>query len=202
MIRPLLWLPLLAVSTPQSLAQEASLEKRVMKLHALAGGDWCQPDAVPSDAEDALKSWTFTYQPSWSADAEREEVTLFRVWCMSGAYNVNHAYYILTPHEGLLPLSFAMPTYEAKYGEAEGADGPLESLKMTGMGTSNFLVNSDFDPESLTITAHSFWRGVGDASSSGWWAFADGAFRLQQFDIDASYDGEVNPETILNYWEG
>lgn len=173
-----------------------------MKLHALAGGDWCQADAVPLDPEDAFESWTFTYKPSWSEDADPEEVTLFRVWCMSGAYNVNHAYYILTPYEGLLPLTFATPTYEAKYGEADGVDGPLESLTMTGMGTSNFLVNSEFDPDSLTITAHSYWRGIGDASSSGWWVFDDGAFKLQQFDIDASYDGEVNPETIVDYWEG
>ncbi len=184
------------------LAQEASLEKRVMKLHALAGGNWCEPDAGPFDPEDRIRSWTFSYKPSWDENAEPEDVTLFRVWCLAGAYNVNHAYYILTEFEGLLPLSFAVPTFDAKYGEAEGVDGPLESLTVTGLGTSNFLVNSEFDPQSLTITSHSLWRGVGDAASSGWWVFADGDFKLQQFDIDASYDGEVNPETVLHYWQG
>ncbi|MBJ3784385.1 DUF1176 domain-containing protein [Devosia sediminis] len=202
MIRPLLWLPLIALSAPAALAQEASLEKRVMKLHALAGGDWCEPDGFLMDEEERFNSWTFSYQPSWDPEGEPEEVTLFRVWCMSGAYNANHAFYILTESNGLLPLTFAMPTYEAKYEEDDGLDGPLESLTMTGMGTSNFLVNSVFDEDSLTITSHSLWRGIGDAASSGWWVFADGEFTLQQYDIDASYDGEVNPETIVDYWRG
>lgn len=178
------------------------MEKRVMKLHALAGGDWCEPDAQPYDPEDAFRSWTFTYQPSWDENAEPEEVTLFRVWCMSGAYNVNHAYYILTDFNGLMPLSFATPTYKTEYGEADDGDAPLESLKVTGMGTSNFLVNSEFDPDSKTITAHSLWRGIGDASSTGWWVFDQGDFSLQQYDIDASYDGEANPETVVDYREG
>src|SRR5690606_4967163 len=143
----------------------------VMKLHMLAGGDWCEPEGVALYDTDRFQRWTFSYKPSWSEDAPPEEVTLFRDWCMSGAYNVNHAYYILTPYDGLLPLTFATPTYDAEYDETEGVDGKLESLTITGMGTSNFLVNSEFDPRSLTITAKSFWRGVGDASSAGWWVF-------------------------------
>jgi hypothetical protein len=201
MIRPLLWLPLIALSACPVLAQEASLEKRVLKLHALAGGDWCEPHGIAYE-EDRFQSWTFTYQPSWDENAAPEEVTLFRVWCMAGAYNVNHAYYIQTEFEGLMPLAFAVPTYEAIYDETEGIDGPLESLTVTGMGTAHFLVNSEFNPDNLTITSNSYWRGVGDASSAGWWAFGDGEFKLQQYDIDASYDGEVNPETVVNYWRG
>lgn len=201
MIRPLLWLALVGLSAPGALAQDAALEKRVMKLHALAGGDWCDPEAAPFDPEDAFKSWTFSYQPSWDENAEPEEVTLFRVWCMSGAYNVNHAYYVLKDFEGLMPLTFAQPTFDAVYDEAEGVDGPLQSLTLTGMGTSNFLVNSTFDAETLTITSDSLWRGIGDASSAGTWVFDDGDFRLVQYDIDASYDGEVNPETVIDYWQ-
>lgn len=181
------------------LAQDASLEKRVMKLHALAGGDWCEPDAVVLDDEERFQSWTFSYQPSWDENAEPEEVTLFRVWCMSGAYNVNHAYYILTEFEGLMPLTFAVPTFETVYGESGDVDAPLESLTLTGLGTSNFLVNSEFDAETLTISSTSYWRGIGDASSAGTWVFGDGEFTLARYDIDASYDGEVNPETVIDY---
>ena len=199
MIRPLLCLLLLALSGTAVLAQDASLEKRVMKLHALAGGDWCEPDAVPFDPEDRFKSWTFSYQPRWDPEGEPEDVTLFRVWCMSGAYNVNHAYYILTEFEGLMPLSFATPTFKTVYGESGDVDAPLESLTLTGLGTSNFLVNSEFDAETLTISSTSYWRGIGDASSAGTWVFEDGEFTLVRYDIDASYDGEVNPETVIDY---
>jgi hypothetical protein len=199
MIRPLLWLPLLALSVPVALAQDASPEKRVMKLHGLAGGDWCEPDGFIADEEDRFKSWTFSYQPRWNEDGDTEEVTLYRVWCMSGAYNVNHAYYIETEFDGLLPLTFATPTFDAVYEESDDVDAPLESLTVTGMGTSNFLVNSEFDSETLTISSTSYWRGIGDASSAGTWVFDNGEFTLVQYDIDASYDGEVNPETVVDY---
>lgn len=202
MIRPLLCLPLTALLTQAVLAQDAGLDKRVLKLHALAGGDWCEPDAAPQDPDERLQRWTFNYRPKFDPEGEPQEVTLFRVWCMSGAYNVSHAYYLHDPYDGLVPLTFAQPTYEAIYDETEGEDGALKSLTVTGMGTANFLVNSDFDPNSLTVTSQSYWRGVGDASSAGWWIFEDGEFTLQQFDIDASYDGEVNPETVVHYWRG
>ena len=199
MIRPLLWLPLLALTTTAALAENASLDKRVTKLHALAGGDWCEPSV--SAYEDYFLSWTFTYQPSWSAEAEPEDVTLYRIWCMSGAYNVNHAYYIYRDFEGLTPVSFAMPAFEAKYEDDDSLDGALTELTVTGMDATMILTNSEFDPETLTITSNSYWRGLGDASSSGTWIFNDGEFSLRRYDIDASYDGEVNPETVVNYQE-
>ncbi|TIV72916.1 MAG: DUF1176 domain-containing protein, partial [Mesorhizobium sp.] len=43
------------------------------------------------------------------------------------------------------------------------------------------------------------WRGVGDASSSGTYLFRNGDFSLVQYDVDASYDGEINPQTIIDY---
>jgi hypothetical protein len=61
------------------------------------------------------------------------------------------------------------------------------------------LVNSDFDPDTATLSSYSKWRGIGDASSSGTWVFDDGRFVLARYEVDASYDGEVNPETIVDY---
>lgn len=201
MIRPLLWLPLAAVLMGPATAQEASLEKRVQKLHALAGGEYCQPVEGGFVPDDAYVSWTFSYKPSWSEDAPEEEITLIRVFCGSGAYNIQHAYYWVREYEGLQPLALATPTFDAVY-QNDDIDAGLESLAVTGMGATTILVNSEFDPDSLTISAHSLWRGIGDASSTGFWLFDDGEFSLQQYDIDASYDGEVNPETVVNYWEG
>jgi hypothetical protein len=60
-------------------------------------------------------------------------------------------------------------------------------------------VNSSFDEASQTITSASKWRGVGDASDSGTWIFRNGEFTLVKYDVDASYDGEVNPETVLDF---
>lgn len=199
MIRPLLWLPVLALSVTPALAQVASLEKQATKLHALAGGDWCLSDENSYVPDDAYVSWTFSYKPDWSADAPEEDVTLIRIFCYAGAYNISHAYYIHTEMEGLRPLALAVPSFKTKYEDDDLLDGKLESLTVTGMGATTVLVNSDFDPEELTISSNSYWRGIGDASSSGLWAFHQGEFSLVRYDIDASYDGEINPETVLDY---
>ncbi len=197
MIRPLLWLPLAALSLTPALAEDAALQQRAEELHALAGGEWCKSnDGFTPD--DAYLSWTFSYKPSWSEDVPEEEVTLIRIYCMSGAYNISHSYYIQRDFEGLTPLAFAAPVVDPQY-ENGDYDGKLLSVPVTGMNTSLVLVNSDFDPESRTITSYAKWRGIGDASSSGTWEFREGEFVLAHYEVDASYDGEINPETILDY---
>lgn len=201
MIRPLLWLPLAALlPVSLALAQDGALEKQVHKLHALAGGTYCDPVEGGFVPEDAYMSWTFSYQPGWSDDAaDQEEVTLVRVYCGSGAYNVQHAYYWVRDYEGLQPLAFAMPAFATQYAVENDIDSELLGVTVTGVTAATILVNSDFDPETLTVTSHSLWRGIGDASSGGTWVFEDGEFALRHYEIDASYDGEFNPQTVLDY---
>jgi hypothetical protein len=43
------------------------------------------------------------------------------------------------------------------------------------------------------------WRGLGDASDSGTWLFRNGDFALVRYEVDASHDGEINPDTVLDY---
>ncbi len=199
MIRPLFWLPLAALCVAPALAQDSSLEKRAKKLHALAGGTYCEPSEGGFVPEDAYMQWDITYKPSWSVDAEEETVTLIRIFCGAGAYNLQHAYYINREYEGLTPLSFATPNFDTRYKDPDDIDSALESVTVIGMSSTLILVNSEFDPETRTITSDAYWRGIGDASSSGLWAFKDGEFTLVRYDVDASYDGEVNPETLLDY---
>lgn len=199
MIRPLLWLPLAALSlSPVAGKEKEALTERVAALHKLAGGEWCNMDDefMP---DQPIASWTFSYQPSWSDEVEPEEVTLFAVFCMAGAYNMSHAYYIYRKLDGLTPLAFAMPDVDPQYEGDSSIDGKLLSVPVVGMGTSLVLVNSDFDEETRTITSYSKWRGLGDASSAGTWVFREGEFVLVRYEVDASYDGEFNPETVLDY---
>jgi hypothetical protein len=198
MIRPLLWMSLLAVLAAPAAAQDASLEKQARKLHALAGGDTCEGSSyVP---EDDYESWTFSYTPSWSTgdESDREEVTLVRLFCFAGAYNESHAYYLKQEYEGLRPIAFAEPFFDVRY-ENDDFEGKVESISIEGMTSRMLLVNSFFDPDTLSIESFSKWRGIGDASSSGTWIFRDGGFVLKQFAVDASYDGEMNPEVLVDY---
>lgn len=200
MIRPLLWLPLLALSVGPVLAQEASLEKRAQKLHALAGGEWCQPEiAAGFDPEDgAYREWTLRYTPDWEG-AEEETMTLVRIFCMAGAYNVQHSYYLYREYEGLRPLAFAVPTFDLEYENDDSLEGELLGITLNGMSAETTLTNSLFDQETQTITSNASWRGIGDASSIGVWEFREGSFVLKRYEVDASYDGEINPEVLVEY---
>ena len=204
MIRPLLCLPLLAaysIARPAQ-AQEEQLEKAAMKMHAVAGGEMCQT-GERDDVEDAYQSWTFSYDLYPGAAAESEEITLIRIWCWAGAfnYNTNYSWYTYRAYEGLAPLSFAEPTlkYEHDEGAAEGTPTPFSVFGMQGTMT---LTNSEYDEETRRITSNALWRSAGDASSSGIWEFVDGEWALVYFEVDNSYDGEINPEVVVDYRSG
>lgn len=170
-----------------------------MKLHALASGTYCDEAGSGYVPDDAFQSWTFDYTPSWSDGSDTGTVTLVQVFCTSGAYNVSHAFYWEREFDGLQPLSLAVPSFDIRY-EVEGdIDSKVLGIDVKGMSTQAILVNAEFDPTAKVITAHSLWRGLGDASSSGTWFFDDGQFTLVQYEIDASYDGEANPETVVDY---
>ncbi|TIU37137.1 MAG: DUF1176 domain-containing protein, partial [Mesorhizobium sp.] len=79
------------------------------------------------------------------------------------------------------------------------SEGKVESIHIIGFKTSGWATNSDYDENTKTITTSAKWRGVGDASSSGTYLFRNGDFSLVQYDVDASYDGEINPQTIIDY---
>lgn len=143
--------------------------------------------------------YDLTYRPSWEAASEPERpLKLYRFFCDAGAYNERHIYYTWTSDEGVRPVSFALPTYEIAY---EGGDyeAPLEALEWTGMTARHELVNSAFDPQTQTIGEWSCWRGLCDASGRGLWVLRDGDFSLVSYDIDPTYDGNVNLFRVADF---
>ena len=96
------------------------------------------------------------------------------------------------------PVSYAIP-FRYKADGDEQPEGAVDSINIIGYLAADRLVNSAFDEATLSIASHSLWRGVGDASSSGLWIFRDGDFTLVKYEVDASYDGEINPQTVLDY---
>lgn len=202
MIRPLLCVSLGAVLLAGSpvYAQDVDLAKQAMKLHAMVGGETCESPDRLQDPEDAYGSWTFSYLPTYAGEGEPEtEITLFQIFCRAGAYNLVHRFYTYDESEGLRPVSFAVPSFDAEYDGDSGLDGTLKRVTITGFKGEMELINSMFDSETLTVTAHGLWRGVGDASDDGTWAFDNGQWVLKRYEVDASYDGEINPETIVDY---
>ncbi|UUP19260.1 DUF1176 domain-containing protein [Nitratireductor thuwali] len=179
--------------------RDALLEAASRQFTSLYGGI-CDPAGQSEPG--APESYTIRFNYAYDeADAPKREARLFRFFCDRGAYNETHVYFLAGEDNEVLPLRFAMPELDVRY-ENDDTSAPVEDLRIIGYSASDLLVNSSYDPETLTLTSHAKWRGVGDASSSGTWIFRSGTFQLVKYDVDASYDGEVNPEVLLDFFSG
>lgn len=172
-------------------------QKSFVTLHA------SECDAIrPDGTTDAPEISSIAFRYSYAAEDDPESTArLFRFYCGAGAYNENHVYYLFTEADGLRELQFATPDLDIRYVD-DNEEGKLESVTIIGYKTDDALVNSSYDDATKSITSFAKWRGVGDASSSGTWIFRDGTFSLVKYDVDASYDGEINPETVLDFHTG
>jgi hypothetical protein len=173
--------------------------EQARKAFAAAYGEQCDkqtPDGKPVGEPDA---YSIHYKDKdAAADEPEKETRLFRFFCSMGAYNESAVYYVYDEVAGVRQLQFATPELDIRY-ENNNTEGKVESIHIVGFQTDDQLVNSNYDDKTLTITSMNKWRGVGDASSSGTYLFRNGNFSLVQYDVDASYDGQVNPQTILDY---
>ncbi|MFC5583631.1 DUF1176 domain-containing protein [Nitratireductor kimnyeongensis] len=175
--------------------------EKARTLFASVHGTEC-PQALERDREDQVESHTIAFNYSHeSLDTPKHEARLFRFYCGSGAYNETHAYILADEHGGLAPLQFAVPETSVQYVDGD-PEGDVEDVRIVGYTADATLVNSDYDPDTLTLTSYNKWRGLGDAFSSGTWIFREGTFTLVRYDVDASYDGEQDPITVLDYHTG
>lgn len=127
-----------------------------------------------------------------------KETRLFEFYCTAAAYNASSVYYMTDGLDGVLQLQFAEPELDIRY-ENNDSDGKLLGVTVTGFHTTGWATNSEYNEETRTLTTFDKWRGIGDASDTGTYLFRDGNFSLVQYDVDASYDGEENPQTVVDY---
>ena len=155
-----------------------------------------EPGADPEMALPQMHDLKFRFD-SDAADAPQRTYKLYEFFCRAGAYNGVAVYY-LENDEGLIaPVSFAVPELAIAYKDSENK--VVESLAVSGYRTSDEVFNAGFDADSMTISSFDKWRGPGDASSAGTWAFRNGAFTLVSYDVDASFDGEENPQSVVDH---
>jgi hypothetical protein len=147
--------------------------------------------------EPEILQFTYRYSFDEKDDPDRP-MTIYRFFCNQGAYNQQHAYFRWTD-DGLRPLSFAVPVTEATFTVPGDNDSDVADLKLLGFSTQMTLTNSEIDAKTGTITSHSYWRGIGDASSVGVWTLIEGEYVLQTYDVDHSYNGKVDPIRVLDY---
>lgn len=155
------------------------------------------PAAEPDAAKPDIHEIGFRHSYDEAGSAERV-ARLFRFTCGWGAYNSSEVYYLVDDFGEIGQVHFAQPDLDIRY-ENETDEAKVEEMRIVGYTASDQAVNSDYDPATRSITTFSKWRGVGDASSTGLYLFREGRFVLVKYDVDASYDEEINPETVLDF---
>ena len=140
--------------------------------------------------------WTFQHTLEGS-DAPTQ-FQLAQVYCNRAAYNSSEIWLLANEYGEVRTLALAAPRFAVDY--ASGGDQrAVQSINVTGYGANVEVSNSSFDPKTLTLTSFHKWRGMGDASEGGEWVFSNGDFLLRRYDVDASWDDEVNPQTIVDF---
>lgn len=186
---------------PELPPYDAALEK-AKAMYAAAAPESCSLSPFPGEKEEEPQSYTLAFNYQYDdADSPTREARLFRFFCFHGAYNEAHVYYFADDEGAVSLLNFARPELDIRYA-GDDIDSAVETITITGFGASAELINSEYDPQTRTLNALSLWRGIGDAFSEGRWAFREGKFQLVHYAVDASYDGEQNPETLIDYETG
>lgn len=173
----------------------------VVRLFALANTEACGPALDGGYGGPEPQVFDFTYVDSLGG--EERPYRLYQFNCFGGAYNLSSVFYGWDLSWGLRQLSFAAPevtvTYATHPANGEEDDTEVTGLALAGMHSRLLLTNAEVDPATGTIEAVSHWRGLGDASSRGVWVLRDGEYALSTYEVDGSYDGEVDRVPVVDY---
>lgn len=186
-------------SAPAPEPRDPTLEKATKAFRA-AYGESC--GTLAADAKEDAATPTvgeISYRPEGASESDPAlTARLYGFPCDVAAYNSQEVYYLAQGAGEVTQVQFAVPDLQIAY-ENGDHEGKVEQVTIIGSVVDDRLANSSFDPATLSLTSHAKWRGAGDAATSGKWIFRGGRFTLVRYEVDASYDGEINPETVVDY---
>lgn len=172
----------------------------VQRLYELAFTELCNAAIDGGYGGPAPEVFDFTWRSQYdeASDPERQ-YRLYQFNCYGGAYNFSSVFYGWSADDGVRALSFATPHIEVIYAQGDTLGEKLEGIEVLGFEARAMIANVRFDEASKTLNGGGYWRGLGDASDYGVWRFREGAFVLETYDVDASYNGEIDPERLVDY---
>ena len=182
---------------PKPLSKLLLAPQLILDLARAAHGANCDFEGE-SGPDERYKFYELTYKSDGDApDQAANKAILHEVFCFSGAYNISYIYLIALGDEAPRPLQFAVPAFRPIY-ENDDTEKAVLRIDIQGFTTADTLVNPTYDATTGIIISANRWRGIGDAGTNGTWRFLQGNFTLTHFDVDASYDGEINPTAIYD----
>lgn len=129
-------------------------------------------------------------------DTAARQALIVEFPCQIGAYNQTAVYLMSDQHGVVTEILFPSPQVDVHY--ADEADArTVEEIVLTETPDMREVVNPSYDSSSRTMTERNKWRGLGDAYSTTQWGYKNGKFQITLFAVDASFDGEDNPRTII-----
>lgn len=184
-------------STWGETAPDTGLVTRIFALSFAETCSWAL-GGDPEMRKPEIYDLSFRY-PYDEADTPDRALKVYRFPCNAGAYNEQHVYLLWDGDNGLRPVSFPEPIFETDLADPDNPDSAVAAIRVTGFTARQTVTNSTFDAESGMILSHSCWRGICDAFSEGAWFIEGPDVRLAHYAIDASYDGEQTPVTLVDY---
>ncbi|MEO0545741.1 MAG: DUF1176 domain-containing protein [Pseudomonadota bacterium] len=153
--------------------------------------------AVASDCAhfDATEIDTYSFTDASANGTAGGTYTLYQVQCSLAAYNTSQRYFLQDQYGTVSQIALATPIVKTTYADPQEM-AQVKSISVSSYSSETEISNSSFDPQTQTLTASHKWRGVGDASESGTWVFQEGRFVLQRYEMDPTFDGEINVVTV------
>lgn len=188
------------VLPPQAEADPAVTLKAVEFFETAVGDSHCIRALDWLDEEDmAPRIYALPPHPETGA-----RDLLFQFLCNRAAYNETHVFITAKPDGSRFALlQFPTPLVDVDY-ENDDFEGAVLGVRIVGLRLKREIVNASFDPETAEISEFSRWRGISDASSASVWRYVDdpetpfdGGYELTEYQLDASYDGEMNPQRLI-----
>jgi hypothetical protein len=178
--------PSIAGAKPSKELREASAYMKT------AFGTQCSDRDNPDGPPVTDTVYNLSYRESWMDASEPDkEFKLFQMSCYSGPYNFAQVYLTRDEDGQFSAISFAEPSADYQY-----TDDNQVTLKappvVTGISATPFLINSEFDEKSQTITSFGKWRGIGDAWDAGTWTFKEGTFYLTKYVVDPTFSANAD----------
>lgn len=188
-------LPALLLATP---AFADALDERATAVFASAYDEACN-GAFLEDGGLIEQPQRFSMLSPVSWDDEPVPVELWMFRCNLGAYNVQSVLVARTEADGLHPIALARPDIDIVLEDPADHDSAVKELRVVGWSASPFVFNAEVDVARGELRETVWWRGLGDASSSAVWRLVDESFRLVRQEVDPTYDGEINPSTVVQF---
>ena len=116
--------------------------------------------------------------------------------CQAGAYNTTSVFLLSDQHGTVSEVFFPSPQVDVTYADKAEAT-VVEGIVITGSPLVREVVNPVYDSSSRSMTERNKWRGLGDAHSVTQWGFKNGKFEIMLFAVDATFDGQDNPVTLI-----